>query len=70
MKTRKNDAIPNIGGYRKEIFDSFGKFANRISATFGLDNFEKQLQKTIDKTSRLSVFSKPKTRKKKVSTKR
>ena len=54
MKTRKNDAITNIGGYGKEIFDNLKKFVNRISATFDINEFAKQLHKTIDKTSKLS----------------
>ena len=54
MKTRKNDAITNIGGYGKEIFDSLKKFVNTISATFDINKVARQLQKTIDKTSKLS----------------
>ena len=54
MKTRKNDAITNIGGYGKEIFDSLKKSISRIRATFDVNKFAKQLQKTIEKTSKLS----------------
>ena len=54
MKRRKNDAFTNIRRYGKEMFDNLKKFIKTISATFEVNKFAKQLQKTIYKTSKLS----------------